>query len=93
MKKFALFVITCFAIQLISTNVMAQLPDVKVKKMDGSQVNIADYAKNGKITVLKQDVQLLSLKSHICRWETNSSSTIAPNNEKKLRQRASSIAF
>ncbi len=53
MKLFHLIICT-FAALLITTSVTAQktLPDVNVKTLDGKEVNIQEYGKNGKLTVL-----------------------------------------
>ena len=52
MKLYKLFAIGLLS--LLSTAGFSQstLPDVSVKSLDGKVVNVADYAKNGKITVM-----------------------------------------
>lgn len=49
MKKLFLFLLFAFAVN--ATAQEAQLPDVNIKTLEGETVNIADYAKNDKITV------------------------------------------
>ncbi|MEM1321972.1 MAG: TlpA disulfide reductase family protein [Bacteroidota bacterium] len=52
MKLFQL--LAFFLVMALSTTLTAQntLPSVKIKTLNGEQVDIQDYAKNGKITVL-----------------------------------------
>ncbi len=50
MKNLVLSLLTVF---LISSGLFAQndLPEIKLKNIEGEQINISDYAENGKITV------------------------------------------
>ena len=49
-KNIAFFLFLSFSVQSFAQT--QQVPDINIKKLDGSSVNIQDYAKNGKITIL-----------------------------------------
>ena len=44
-----------------SDSSLASLPDVTLKNVEGTDVNIADYGKNGKITVISFGLPGVSL--------------------------------
>ncbi|MEL6635923.1 MAG: TlpA disulfide reductase family protein [Bacteroidota bacterium] len=52
MKFFQLSAIACALLLGFSASAQNSLPDINIKKLDGQTVNILDYAKDGKITVL-----------------------------------------
>ena len=52
MKSFKLFAVLLLACFATATFAQKSLPSVNIKTLDGQSVDIQDYAKNGKITVL-----------------------------------------
>ncbi len=52
MKKITLFLIACILMTINVSFAQKTLPDVSLTTLKGKQVNIADYGKNGKITII-----------------------------------------
>ncbi len=51
-KRFCLVFMLCVVGLSLSFGQNQMLPDVKIKKLDGSTVSLSSYGKNGKITVI-----------------------------------------
>ncbi len=52
MKLVKLFTIAVLLLSATFLSAQKQLPDMELKTLDGATVNLADYAKNGKVTVI-----------------------------------------
>lgn len=52
MRKLSLILALVFSVGLLSVNAQSVLPDVDIKTLDGQNVSIQDFAKDGKITVI-----------------------------------------